>query len=433
MDINPNESVIDDELSDRSTLSASSARRTILACIFGNTLEWYDFVIYGYFAAIFGSLFFPSADPLTQLLSSWAVFWSGFIARPLGSIFFGHLGDKTSRKFSLTLSIYLMAIPTTLIGLMPTYAQVGISATIVLILLRTLQGFALGGGYTGAMVFLVEHAPAHKKGIWGSWIAFSAISGVILGSTVLALLSSALTEEAMTSWGWRIPFIASVFGGFLGNYMRNNLQESEEYVAVKAARREHQVPLVEIFKNHKSKIMRIIFLDFLTAIGFFIISIYLASYFKIYLNIPGNQAFWINTLNVLIFAAATIAGGWFTDKGYPYKVLIYPCIAIVLLAYPLFILMQSKSLFMIFFAQAILALLFGLFFGALPNVLVKVFPTNIRCSGLSLSHNLSMAIFGGSAPFLATWLIATTSNVAAPAFMLVAAAGLSLLGFLRIK
>lgn len=405
--------------------SHNSARSIILSCMIGNALEWYDFVIYGYFAVIFGILFFPNADPITQILSSWAVFWSGFIARPLGSIILGHIGDKTSRKHALTMSIYIMAIPTVLIGLLPTFEQVGIIATISLIFLRSMQGFALGGEFTGSMVFLIEHAPPANRGVWGSWASFSAIIGVIIGSIFVALLSSSLSTESMQDWGWRIPFILSIFGSILGGYMRNNLQDPTVFIDVKSRCIQECTPLRELFQRHKSKIGTIVLLDFLTAIGFFVIVIFFATYFEKYLHFPENISFIINTINMVIFAMAILTGGYLADKIGVKNIIKYTCLGFMLLSYPLFALLQMDSYFVAFAVQAIFAVMLGVFFGTIPIALVNIMPTEVRCSGLSIGHNISMAIFGGGAPFLATAIIEQTNNLASPAYLLIAAGFLS--------
>jgi len=409
-----------------SAIAPTSYKSTIFACMIGNALEWYDFVIYGYFAAIFGFLFFPSSNPTTQILASWGVFWSGFIARPLGSIIFGHIGDKTSRKHALTLSIYIMAVPTALIGLLPTYANVGILATIALVLLRTMQGFALGGEFTGSMVFLVEHAPKDRRGMWGSWVSCSAVIGVILGSSLVAILSASLSTASLHTWGWRLPFIISILGSVVAVYMRNNLQDPQEYLAIKARRMEEHTPLKQIILRHKSKIGITVLLDFINAIAFFIIVIFFATYFNTFLSFAENITFLINTANMCVLAAATLAGGWLADRVGIRKTLAYPCIGFILFSYPLFVLLQSNSYLIALGVQAIFAIMLGVFFGTIPVALSSIMPTNIRCSGLSIGHNLSMAIFGGGTPFMATGIIKLTNNIASPAYLLIVAGLLSL-------
>ncbi len=410
-----------------------SSKQLLISCMIGNALEWYDFVIYGYFAAILGSLFFPKADPVVQLLASWGVFWTGFLARPLGSIVFGHIGDKVSRKAALTLSIYVMAIPTALMGCLPTYEQVGIFAAIALILLRTLQGFAIGGEFTGTMVFLVEHAPQTQRGFWGSWASFSAVVGVIIGSLFVTGLNSSISTEDMQSWGWRIPFLVSILGSVVGGYMRKRLTDPSVYLKVKNNSKKSTVPLKHLFAEHKSKMGLIILLDFLTAIGFFIVAIFLATYFKTYLKVDANTAFIVNTLSMCVFAAATLLGGKLSDRNGRKSVLGYSCLGFILLSYPLFTLLQSANFSNLLLVQSIFALLMGLFFGTIPTTLAEIMPTNIRCSGLSIAHNISMAVFGGGAPFLATHLIQSSGNLVSPAYLLIAASILSLISLLFIS
>lgn len=415
------------------TTSRQSSGQLLVSCMIGNALEWYDFVIYGYFAVTLGSLFFPKADPMVQLLASWGVFWTGFLARPLGSIVFGHIGDKTSRKHALTLSIYVMAIPTALMGCLPSYEQVGLFATVALILLRTLQGFAIGGEFTGTMVFLVEHAPQSKRGLWGSWASFSAVMGVIIGSMVVASLNSHLTTEAMQSWGWRIPFLISILGSVVGGYMRRRLTDPTVYLAVKARKTTETVPLKALFAEHKSKMAVIILLDFLTAIGFFIVAIFLATYFRSYLKFPEHLSLSINTMNMIVFALSTLIGGYFADRIGRKPVLGIACLGFIIFSYPLFTLLQTGEYYVLFGVQAALAFMMGLFFGTIPTTLAEIMPTGVRFSGLSISHNISMAIFGGGAPFAATHIIQATNSLASPAYLLIGASLLSLCSLWFIK
>jgi MFS transporter, MHS family, proline/betaine transporter len=402
----------------QSKVSQKPKKQIILSCMIGNALEWYDFVIYGYFAATLGALFFPNAQPMTQFLASWGIFWTGFLARPLGSVFFGHIGDKFSRKFALTLSIYVMAIPTTLMGCLPTYEQVGIVAPILLIVLRTFQGFAIGGEFTGSMVFLVEHAPQHKRGFWGSWASFSAVVGVLIGSGVVAVLNNYLSQDSMNNWGWRIPFIISIVGSVVGGYIRRALSDPKVF---KEKHKKSPLPLKELFAAHKNKIAQIFFLDFLTAIGFFIIVVFIASYYKKYLLIDAKMALTINTLSMAIFATFILMGGWLSDKIGRKMTMRLPCIGFIVLSYPLFTLMQLANPESLLLAQGILAMMMGLFFGTIPSALVEIMPTSVRFSGLSISHNLCMAILGGGAPLMAAHIIQYTDLLASPAYLLIAA------------
>ncbi len=412
---------------------ANANKQLLVSCMIGNALEWYDFVIYGYFAVTFGALFFPGANPTLQLLASWGVFWTGFLARPLGSIVFGYIGDKISRKSALTWSIYLMAIPTALMGCLPTYEQVGLIAPVVLILLRTLQGFAIGGEFTGTMVFLVEHAPEAKRGFWGSFASFSAVMGVIIGSLLVSSLNAWIPTDDMHIWGWRIPFVLSVVGSVVGAYMRSRLVDPEIFLEVKERCGSECMPLKRLLKHYKSNIGIIILLDFLTAIGFFIVAIFLATYFRTHLKVPTNIALSINTFNMCVFAVSTLIGGMLSDRLGRKTILGIPCLGFMTLSYPLFLMLQTENYYFLASIQGILAIMMGLFFGAIPTTLAEIVPTSVRCSGVSIGHNISMAIFGGGAPFIATHIIQYTGNLAAPAYLLIAASFLSLCSLIFIK
>lgn len=408
-------------------------RQVLLSCMIGNALEWYDFVIYGYFVVIFGALFFPDANPLTQILASWGIFWTGFLARPLGSIVFGHIGDKMSRKYALTLSIFVMAIPTALMGCLPTYQQVGLLAPLLLIALRAVQGFAIGGEYTGTMVFLVEHAPQKERGFWGSWASFSAVIGVMVGSCLVAGLNHTFSGEQMMDWGWRIPFLLSALGSIVGIYIRIHLNDPSVYLKVKARKGKEMVPLKELFTYYKSKIGVIILLDVLTAVGFFIVAIFIATYYRVYLHIAENVALSIHTLCMAILAASILIGGKLSDRIGRRPVLGLGCILLTVFSYPLFMMAQTGDVYVLLGVEACLAFMFGIFFGVIPTTLAEIMPTSVRFSGISIGHNVCMAVIGGGTPFIATHWIQNTNDLIAPAYLLIAGSILSLASLWFIK
>lgn len=408
-------------------------RNVLYSCIAGNALEWYDFVIYGYLATIFGQLFFPNASPVAQILASWGIFWSGFLARPLGSIVFGHIGDKSSRKTALTWSILMMAIPTVLIGCLPTYSTIGILAPILLVAMRTLQGFAMGGEYTGTMVFLVEFAENGERGIWGSWASFSAVLGVIVGSLLITSLNILFSQEQLVDWVWRIPFLISIFGSVVGIYIRMELSDPSVYLNLKQRKKTEKAPLKEVFLHHKGEMLKIFTLDFLTAVGFFMIAIFLATYYKTTLHLAPRTALSIHTLSMLIFAAGTLIGGGLSDKLGRKPILRFATFGFMITAYPLFQLMQTGETLSIFSAHAIFAFLFGCFFGVIPSVLSEMLPTSVRFSGLSIAHNLCMAIIGGSTPLVCTHLISYLKDPIAPAYLLIGASTISFMTLFFFK
>lgn len=415
-----------------------SNKQIIISCMIGNALEWYDFVIYGFFAPIIGNIFFPHYEPIAQALAIWGIFWFGFLVRPLGGLVFGYLGDKVGRKFAITLSIYVMAIPTTLMGLTPSFEQIGFFAPVILIVLRLLQGFAIGGEFTGTIIFLVEHAKPNNRCLWGSWAGFSIVIGVIVGSVITMTLTKSLASESLTSWGWRIPFIICILGGLVGGYIRQHLTDPNVFVALKNIKENANLPISPIkslLTTHKAQVGLIVLIDFLTAIGFYTLVIFLPSYFTSYLHFKTGDVFTINTVNMIIFAAFIFLGGLLGDKFGRRWVLTVPCILLFILSYPLFLMIQSGSILSLVVMQATLAIVFGIFQGIIPVTLAEMMPMSVRYTGVSFAHNLSMAIFGGSAPFVATHLIQSTGLLTAPAFMLMAASLLSFIGtfFLKTK
>ncbi|MBT5541013.1 MAG: MFS transporter, partial [Alphaproteobacteria bacterium] len=224
-------------------------RKTLLPCMIGNIIEWYEFMLYGYFATVIGTLFFPPMEGLYPLVFSFAIFSVGLFVRPIGGIVLGHIGDKLGRKKSLILSVYMMALPTAAIGLLPTYATIGALAPILLVCMRILQGFAMGGEYAGTVVSILEHSPNKKRGLYGSLAALSLVSGMLLGSIAGASCEAFLSQEELYTWGWRIPFFLGLVGAIWGMYMRRSLEETGKYLDCKNENRLSRLPIGELFQN----------------------------------------------------------------------------------------------------------------------------------------------------------------------------------------
>jgi MHS family proline/betaine transporter-like MFS transporter len=237
----------------------------------------------------------------------------------------------------------------------------------------------------------------------------------------------------MQAWGWRLPFIISVIGSVLGIYIRQHLSDPGVYLQVKARKKQESIPLKILFQSHKRKILLIMFLDFLTAVGFFIIAIFLATYLRTYLKYSETIALSIHTLNMAVLCVATILGGWLSDKFSPKLVMGIPCLLMIILSYPLFELFQSGNIVMVGLSEAFLTIIFGLFFGVIPSALAEIMPTQVRFSGLSIGHNICMALIGGGTPFLATHLLQTQQNLSSPAYLLIAASSVSFISIWFIK
>ena len=411
----------------------SHFRRTLIAGMVGNVLEWYDFVVYGFLAGIIGKLFFPSGDPTVELLKSFAVFAVGFLARPLGAVFFGFLGDKIGRKKSLMLSIILMAVSTTAIGLLPTYYQIGVLAPILLIILKILQGLSVGGEYTTSVSFVVEHAPKNKRGLFGSIAILGAVVGILLGSASAAFIAKILSEEALYSYGWRLLFFTGVILGFLGYYVRRNIDETPKFKEIEKKKEIDENPIIDLIKNAKAEFLKAFSLSIFQAIGFYTIFVYLSQHLIKFLKFPKAVALSINTVSMLVLVFLIPLFGYLSDK-FGRKVFILSSTGLTfLLAYPLFKFITSGSIENAQLGQIIFALITAGFMAVLPTTLVELFPTKIRNTGYSIGYNLPFAIFGGTSPLIAIYLTTKTGDFAAPAYYLMFAGLIAFLAGIKLE
>ncbi|MBY0500402.1 MAG: MFS transporter [Alphaproteobacteria bacterium] len=395
----------------------SYLKRVILSCMVGNALEWYDFALYGYFATTIGSLFFPKISTFAALMATFGIFAAGFIMRPLGGIIFGHIGDKIGRKNALLWSIYLMAIPTTLIGLLPTYEQIGWLAPLLLTLIRLAQGLSMGGEFTGSMIFVVEHSQTGNRGLYGSWVVFSLLIGILVGSGVATITCYSLTDDQLLGWGWRIPFLLSIAGGFVGSVMRKTVNEPEQFSKAKELHKEHSTPLIELFKNHLRTIAYVVTIELTLSVGFYLIVTFINNYLTALLEFDMGTSLMMTTISMGAMGVAIPLSGWLSDRIGRKPVLISSALAFTFFAYPLFVALEG-SFTSALSAQIGLSFIMGMFFAPIPATLVELFPLTVRFSGLSIAHSISMAVFGGSAPLIATGLIQLTGNNAAPAIYL---------------
>lgn len=410
----------------------SYLKRVILSCMIGNALEWYDFALYGYFATTIGSLFFPKFSTVASLLATFGIFAAGFIMRPLGGAIFGHIGDKIGRKKALLWSIYLMAIPTTLIGLLPTYEQIGWLAPLLLTFIRLAQGLSMGGEFTGSMVFVVENAQQHNRGLYGSWVVFSLLIGILVGSVIATSTCTFLSEDQVMAWGWRIPFILSVVGGLIGSMMRRVIHEPEQFRIAKEHHKEKSSPLKELFRYHSKTIAYVVTIELTLSIGFYLIVTFINNFLTALLNFDMASSLIMTTISMLAMGVSILCFGWVSDKVGRKPVLITGALAFTFFAYPLFLSLEGGYVEALL-SQIALSFIMGVFFAPIPATLVELFPLTVRYSGLAISHSISMAVFGGTAPFIATGLIHLTNNNAAPALYLGIASLISAIALFFMK
>lgn len=401
--------------------------KVIVAGAIGNVLEWYDFAVYGYFAPSIGRTFFPKEDPVAQVLSAFGIFAVGFLMRPVGGALVGHIGDKFGRRAALTFSVAAMAIPTFLVGLLPGYQVLGVVAPVALTLLRMIQGLSVGGEYTTSIVFMVEHAPAGRRGLIGAMGCCGAVAGILLGSATGALLTTVLPADAMAVWGWRVPFLLGLLVGLAGFFLRRHLVEA----AVKSA--EGRSPLRETVQRHGGLLLRLAGLSMFNAVGFYLLFVYIVSWLQLADGIAPAHALEINSLSMLVLLPCMIAMGALSDRLGRKPVLLAATALAFLSAVPLFWLMHHDHRGLVQLGQLGFVLSVGMFLGTQPTLMVEEVPAAIRCTAIALGYNVTLGVVGGLSPLVATWLVHRTGDDLSPAFMIMAAASISFLSVLGFR
>ncbi|MBI1274420.1 MFS transporter [bacterium] len=409
----------------------SSLRKTLLSGMIGNGLEWYDYALYGQMAVILGRLFFPGEDATLQLMATYGAFAAGFIARPFGGILFGWLGDRYGRRKALTLSILLMAACSGAIGLMPTYAQIGLLAPVLLTLIRIIQGLSLGGEFSGAITYMVEHGPTEKRGLVGSAAMASLVLGFLAGSLVAWFFIELMPTESFESWGWRIPFILGIFIGLAGFYIRHQCDESPVYEQALAEGLLSERPLTEVLTRHIKPLLQGVGVYFLVTMPFYMGCVYFIGFNKDHLGLDMKQAITINSLCMFSMLLMVPLSGWLSDRFTRRKTLLIPPVLFLLFSYPLMQWMQQGDVMQVTIAQLIFCAMVGLQLGPVPALLVELFSTRVRCTGMSLAYNIAAASFGGTAPIVSLWLMNHYGIGALAAYIMLAAlcGGLAMLTY----
>ena len=416
-----------------STAVPQPSRRVVIAACFGHGVEWFEFGVYGYLATVLGKLFFPSENPTTSILSSLAVFGVAFVARPFGAVLFGHLGDKFGRRAILATTILLMGGATAAIGLLPTYASIGIAAPILLITCRLIQGLSAGGETSGAATFLAECAPPKRRGLWTSSIQSVGILSFVTAALLVAGLNAWLGADTMADWGWRIPFLLSFPLSMAGLYLRFKVEETPAFqVALKKEHLQEKAPLKQLLANYKKPLLLLIAIVAVEAVSSYIAKTYLPTYLINTIGLSTTTAL-LSTSVTLVFAACLIPFyAILSDRIGRKPLLIWGTVALIIVAIPAFLLIGSGSIAGAIGGQ-ILAIIPGTAIStAVVVTQAELFPTHVRYSGAALGYNSAYAMFGGTAPFVAAALIAATDSKLMPAFYLVVIGVIGLIVMTRL-
>jgi MFS transporter, MHS family, proline/betaine transporter len=412
---------------------ARQRRRAILATILGNGLEWFDFTVYSFFAVIIAKLFFPTGNELTSLLLTVATFGVGFFMRPVGGIVLGVYADKVGRKAALSLTILLMAGGTALIGLAPTYSQIGVWAPLLIVVARLLQGFSAGGEMGSATAFLTEYAPPEQRAYYSSWIQSSIGFAVLLGAAVGTFVTASLSADTLHSWGWRMPFLIGILVGPVGYFIRSRMDETPVFSAV-AEEAKKDSPLAEVLQRFPRETLASFSMVILWTATTYVLLFYMPTYSVRTLHLPQSQGFLAGMLGGLMIMCFSPVVGKLADRFGRRVFLSGAAASILLLAWPMFTYINRvPALASLLVFQGVFGLLIAAYTGPILAAFAELFPTKVLSTGLSVAYNFAVTIFGGFAPFFITWLIASTGSNMAPAIYVMIAATISLIGTFYVR
>lgn len=399
-------------------------RRAVKAAALGNAMEWFDFGVYSYIAVTLGKVFFPSGNPTAQLLSTFGAFAAAFLVRPLGGMVFGPLGDRVGRQKVLAITMIMMAAGTFAIGLIPSYASIGVGAPLLLLAARLVQGFSTGGEYAGASTFIAEYAPDKKRGFFGSWLEFGTLAGYIGGAGLVTLMTALLSSHDLVSWGWRIPFLIAGPMGIIGLYLRMRLEETPAFAAevAKAEAARPKVPLREMVAGQWKALLLCMGLVLVFNVTDYMLLSYMPSYLTSELKYDETHGLLVVLGVMALMMIVQPFAGALTDRVGRRPVIAAGCAGFLFLSIPALLLIREGSLVAVGLGMGALGLLLVCFTAAMPAALPALFPTRVRYGSLSIGFNVSVSLFGGTTPLVVTALIGATGNMMMPAYYMMAAA-----------
>lgn len=397
-------------------------RRARLASFVGTTIEWYDFYLYGTAAAlVFPILFFPSYSPITGTLLALLTYSVGFVARPLGGVIMGHYGDRVGRKAMLVLSLLVMGVATTLIGVLPTYAEIGAWAPVLLLVLRLAQGFGVGGEWGGAVLVAVENAPPTSRGLWGAWPQVGVPAGLLLANGVFLTMTLVTSPEAFLAWGWRVGFLLSAVLVIVGLMVRLKLEETPDFKAVQAAGKVERHPVRTVLRTQWRTVLLVIGIKLSQNAFFYIIIVFSLIYVTQVLGLSRSMA-----LGGVLFASGIslmtlLLAGWLSDQYGRRRVYLIGAVAVAVFAFPFFWMLDTRSTIAIWAAIAIGLVLHDLMYGPQAAYFSELFPAELRYTGVSLGYQIAAMVAGGVAPVLAVFLLSVADDKPWPVAMFILA------------
>ncbi|WP_276310848.1 MFS transporter [Bifidobacterium sp. SO4] len=419
--------------------------KVAVSSFLGNFIEWFDYASYSYFATTIALVFFPAGNHTVAMLQTFGIFALSFILRPIGALFWGSYGDKKGRKAALAHSILFMSGASFLIGCLPSYSVIGVGAPILLLLLRMVQGFSASGEYAGAATFLGEYAPTKKRGIYCSLIPASTAIGLLAGSTLATMMTANLGQMAMVDWAWRVPFLLAGPLGLIVLYIRTKLADSPVYqhmndaLEAKTDRNLEDkavadggmfAPLKELFRGHFKALAISFGACVLNAVGFYTVLTYLPTYLSDTVGMDATQSGTITTICLVAYVFMVFGMGHISDMFGRKKVLIGACVAFIVLTVPAFLILNTSQFWPVLIVELAMCATLTANDGTLSSYLTETFPTSVRFTGFAFSFNLANAIFGGTASFIATGLIALTGSSIAPAWYMVGVAAIALVAMI---